>query len=499
MKVIEQLVEHLRREGVLGDSDYSWLRDQGFLPSLMELYDYDEEYENENDREEIGEQEEHLLIEGLLQDRAKRQRIREIPKSSKGARKARKIRKLIGSHGEQKRDSVRIKAEQGVIERIESSSLSSAIPALRKAIYDVRPAVVVAALEVLSRIGLPYDRELIEHVRLLKSQPNTNIAIAAAIAELHLHPLDSVESVRIVRDGLIQWEDYKPQMRSEYFRALLELGPWVTKATSPLLTELEGVTSIARLIGALLQSATIMRHVPEFFWNEDLASEHNHAELFLIKWLWEKDLKKDSTHADLLSQSLNATWTNTLHMGNIFPKWNGKFFSACQITLRDNDDPNEILFRSALHLIVNTWGDISKDDFRYLSTSGWIWLNGVKEICVEVAKSIRWHRSDGLLLNGLKGILDDVAKELSLYQGQLHLNGLRVLSDKAAHYLSHHRGRYLSLSSLCELSDKAALRLCEYQGRLVLDSSKLPPSAAAILQSKTQRTANSSQFFPSQK
>lgn len=207
MKVIEQLVGHLRCRGSLSEADVSWLRDQGFLSSAAEYNEYDTEFYDDDDWDRLREiqagMDEQELIGQLEQDRVKRSRVRGIPKSSKGARKARIIRKLIGAHGKRKRVSVRAAAEKSQILRLKSSCHPSAIPALREALNDPRPAVVAAALEVLILVGLPRDIGFVERLKMLENR-GAEVAIAVAKAKQHLFPPGSPE-VSLNRRQ-IQWK-----------------------------------------------------------------------------------------------------------------------------------------------------------------------------------------------------------------------------------------------------------------------------------------------------
>jgi hypothetical protein len=83
-------------------------------------------------------------------------------------------------------------------------------------------------------------------------------------------------------------------------------------------------------------------------------------------------------------------------------------------------------------------------------------------------KGCRLHRPT-LGLDSLTTISDDVASELSKYQGCLGLNGLKTLSDDAVDFLSNYRGGYLQLDGLESLPDQHVRKLCSVGGALSLN------------------------------
>jgi hypothetical protein len=97
-----------------------------------------------------------------------------------------------------------------------------------------------------------------------------------------------------------------------------------------------------------------------------------------------------------------------------------------------------------------------------------LYLNGLKNICDEVAQCLSCHK--GVLeMNSLKKLSDSAAESLSLRWGTLSLDGLTQLSAAAAESFSGFFGignsrPWLSLDGLTELSDAAAEKLSLFQG-----------------------------------
>jgi hypothetical protein len=94
--------------------------------------------------------------------------------------------------------------------------------------------------------------------------------------------------------------------------------------------------------------------------------------------------------------------------------------------------------------------------------------DGASELSVENAKRLAQDKSGRLLLNGLKTLAPDVAKELARHEGWLSLNGLTSLSNETAEVLGQHKG-FLHLDGLTKISDEAAKALTRHNGELSLN------------------------------
>jgi len=94
--------------------------------------------------------------------------------------------------------------------------------------------------------------------------------------------------------------------------------------------------------------------------------------------------------------------------------------------------------------------------------------NSLQQLTVEDAHKLADDKSGRLLLNGLKTISPEVAKELARHEGWLSLGGLATLSDETAEALVAHKG-YLHLDGLKKISDQAAQALARHNGELFLN------------------------------
>jgi hypothetical protein len=92
----------------------------------------------------------------------------------------------------------------------------------------------------------------------------------------------------------------------------------------------------------------------------------------------------------------------------------------------------------------------------------------LQQLTVEVARKLADDKSGRLLLNGLKTISVEVAKELARHEGWLSLNGLTTISDEAAAALGQHK-RALHLDGITKLSAAAAAALASHRSELSLN------------------------------
>ena len=102
----------------------------------------------------------------------------------------------------------------------------------------------------------------------------------------------------------------------------------------------------------------------------------------------------------------------------------------------------------------------------------------IRTITVEDAKRLSQDRSGTLLLDGLKTLPPEVARELAKHEGSLSLNGLKDISNDAAAALGQHKGA-LYLDGLTMISDASAAGLAAHQGDLSLNGLTAIPDEIA--------------------
>lgn len=189
MKVLKELIYYLESNALLSAHDVSWLRNEGFIelegddPPDDDDYDYDywDQMREDEHWTELDE-----AIEAVEQDRTKRREAERIPKSSKGARKSRRRRRNASATAKQQRDGRRHQAEKRRVSAIESLQGKAAISALRDALNDLRPKVVVAALAVLAEIRPPMSSTLQQKLTELSQHTNSEVRDAASEIERRL-------------------------------------------------------------------------------------------------------------------------------------------------------------------------------------------------------------------------------------------------------------------------------------------------------------------------
>ena len=119
-------------------------------------------------------------------------------------------------------------------------------------------------------------------------------------------------------------------------------------------------------------------------------------------------------------------------------------------------------------LSVASAASLSKQKCQVYWIGNGLYLNGLQNICNEVAHYLSFHKGE-LELNGLKELSNSAAESLSLRWGTLSLDGLTELSDSAAESFSGFFGigsskPWLSLNGLAELSDSATEHLSLFKG-----------------------------------
>jgi HEAT repeat protein len=186
MRVIEQLVDYLRNTGSLSDQDLSWLRDEGYVPSLIEIWPDGDECDSDDilQAQEKYEVSGQASLERIEEEQIQRDLLRKSqipPRSSKGARRARRRRATAKSVASQAREKARREAAAAAITSLNDVKNPTAIPALVTALEDIRADVRCAAAMILGRIGpsaLEQARPALE--RLLR---NRNLDVFEAAAE----------------------------------------------------------------------------------------------------------------------------------------------------------------------------------------------------------------------------------------------------------------------------------------------------------------------------
>jgi hypothetical protein len=206
MKVIEQLVDYLRGTGSLSDADMSWLRDQGVVPSLIEMWpdwddmsaEEDRKWEEQRRYEASGQATLDLIEEEQIQrDLLRKGQL--PPRSSRGARRARKRRTTAKSVADQAREKARREAAAGTIASLTDQKNPTAIPALVAALEDIRAEVRCAAATILGRIGPSALEQAGPSLERLLPHRNPEVFLAAARALLVMGATLQPESVDRMR------------------------------------------------------------------------------------------------------------------------------------------------------------------------------------------------------------------------------------------------------------------------------------------------------------
>lgn len=470
MKVIEQLVNHLRSEGALDDAQVAWLRRRGFLASLEELEydpeDYDDEW-YEHSYESDAEVREHELIEDLQQDRAKRRRAREVPKSSKGARRARVLRNLVHAQGTQKRKSRKIKNEHARLKRLRSPN--SAVPALVAALHDPRASVVTAALEVLALVGIPQDEEIVGLIRQLRNNEKNSIAIAATLAESHLFPQGSKEAFQLVRKAIIACDGKPTRLKTRLFVGLRQHGLWITDVTAQLLETPQALSAETRLLCACLQFGQIEESLPAAYRNAHFTYLHSFAEKTLVESIIRCFFHVDSPDLSGVSEVFGLSW-------KIEPARKG--YALRGHAIQFNFDSTGVF--QASKLASSSHHFLNHDDFLSLKR-GWYWVDS-SSLTPGFARRLRLASADTLVFSRLKSFAWTAAsRELARFPGTLYLDEFPVLREDTAQELANHRGPVLSLMGVEEMSTTAARHLGKYEGHLALNFDALSEEIVAIL------------------
>ena len=137
-----------------------------------------------------------------------------------------------------------------------------------------------------------------------------------------------------------------------------------------------------------------------------------------------------------------------------------------------SDAAAESLSKREGGLDLNGLTSLTIEAASFLSSAGALSLDGLTELTHAIAKQFATAGFNGLSLNGLSEIAEQVAQTLGKFDGDLGLDGLKNLSEEAARGLGRprdHSGYTLHLDGLIELPDRVAGGLSAYTGTISLN------------------------------
>jgi hypothetical protein len=531
MKVIEQLVEHLFREGSIGDSEVKWLRSQGFLPPPTED-DYHEDDAGEEEEYEGYEARRLAALDDFEQEQ--KQRDLRTKLNSPIHAKARAGLKSGGGGGANRSKhpspSVQARHQQRIVsESVQSSEelpRRAAILALLNLLISQPPSAHGLVMDTLAAIGSKSVDSCIELFFAIEAQQVMHQPIGAdlAIATLKRSALDDYQLVcslvdRLVRrtnqgQAILLWLLNHVLSDPQKIILLDRLGEHVTEFPLPAIPVLTSVVihSDAKSTDQALQildatgnvcsiepnhlfaccyseSNAVQKTARLLVRNMGLPIVNSASELFglldtnnltnlhfALRVLDKNELQPpDSILSTLERLIVHRDSAISATAATILARYPGEL--RLQIRHAISEEVAKALSNHrnllSLDLSVNVCR-LTKEVAIWLGRHhGSLVLDTVKSLAPILAKEIAHCPGECLSLNGLKNITDSTAKQLSKFKGKsLVLEGLDSfnLAPNTAKALAEFKGAELRLSGISEISDEIANSLSKFRGRLDLPS-----------------------------
>ena len=474
MKVIEQLVEHLHDEGSLSDSDVSWLRAQGFLPSLTE-----EEYDAHDSHEEEGYEATRLAAMDDFEQQQKQEDLRrklnapihaKARAGLKGGSGGGANRSKHPSPNAQTRHEQRIVSEN--VRSSEELPRRAAILALLNLLSSHPQTVHGPVIDTLAAIGSKSVDSCLELLLAIEAKQLVEQTIGASLAKATLKhsELDEYELVcglvdRLVRrtiqgELILLWLLNQVLSHPQKIILLDRLGEHVLEFPIP---------AIPVLTSVLVQSdAKSTDHALQILDATGNVCSIEPSHLFACCY-FESTAVQETARSMIRKMGLPIVneagelfgLLDTNDLANLQ-------FVLCVLDKNELEPPNSILL-TLEKLIIHRDPTISVTAAAILVRyPGELRLQSTHTISEAVAKALSNH-SNLLSLNQIT-LTKKVAFWLGRHRGSLLLDQCRSLQESHAKEIAECPGQCLSLSGLKSITDGEAKRLIKFKGKkLVLD------------------------------